>query len=166
MADQSKKVPRGIIEDVLINVDKFYYPVEFIVLDTEPVISVEIQVPIKIGHPFLAASNALINCRTGVMKISFGNMTIELNIFDISKQPSEYEEVRSVCSIEEIVEEAINGPNIEDPLGECLTAFGGDMDLDTLLEQASTLLDSTPEIKTDTRETTETSSPQSIFISD
>jgi hypothetical protein len=30
-------------------------------------------------------ANALINCRNGVMKISFGNMTIELNIFNISK---------------------------------------------------------------------------------
>ncbi|GFY95639.1 hypothetical protein Acr_10g0010240 [Actinidia rufa] len=31
------KVPRGIIEDVLIQVDTVYYPVDFIVLDTQPV---------------------------------------------------------------------------------------------------------------------------------
>jgi hypothetical protein len=37
LADRSVKVPRGIIEDVLIKVDKFYFPVDFIVLDTEPV---------------------------------------------------------------------------------------------------------------------------------
>jgi hypothetical protein len=43
------------------------------------------------------------------------------------------------------VEETINEPSIEDPLGKCLTAFGGDLDLDTLLEQANALLDSTPE---------------------
>jgi hypothetical protein len=42
LADRSVKVPRGIIEDVLIKVDKFYYPVDFIVLDTEPVMNVEI----------------------------------------------------------------------------------------------------------------------------
>jgi hypothetical protein len=78
------KVPRGIIEDVLIKVDKFYYPVDFIVLDTEPVINMEIQIPVILGQPFLATANALINCRTGVMKVSFGNMTLELNIFDIS----------------------------------------------------------------------------------
>jgi hypothetical protein len=44
-------------------------------------------------------------------------------------------------------------------LGKSLTAFGGDMDLDTLLEQANALLDSTPETETDTEETIETSSP-------
>jgi hypothetical protein len=87
LADISVKVPRGIIEDVLIKVDKFYYPVDFIVLDTEPVMNVEIQIPVILGRPFLATANALINCRTGVMKLSFGNMTVELNIFDISRQP-------------------------------------------------------------------------------
>ncbi|XP_059441924.1 uncharacterized protein LOC132174256 [Corylus avellana] len=158
LADRSVKVPRGIIEDVLIKVDKFYYPVDFIVLDTETE-NAEIQVPIILGRPFLATANALINCRTGVMKISFGNMTVELNIFDISKQPFEYEEVRSTCLIEEIVEKTVNEPDIEDPLGECLIALGSDMALDTLLEQADALLDSTPEIKTETTEITLTSSP-------
>jgi hypothetical protein len=37
LADRSVRVPRGIVEDVLIQVDKFYFPVDFIVLDTEPV---------------------------------------------------------------------------------------------------------------------------------
>jgi hypothetical protein len=30
-------VPRGIVEDVLVQVDKFIYPVDFVVLDTQPV---------------------------------------------------------------------------------------------------------------------------------
>jgi hypothetical protein len=37
LADRSVKVPLGIVEDVLIKVDKFYFPIDFIVLDTEPV---------------------------------------------------------------------------------------------------------------------------------
>ena len=34
LADRSIKKPQGIVEDVIIKVDKFYYPVDFIVLDT------------------------------------------------------------------------------------------------------------------------------------
>jgi len=83
LADRSVKIPRGIVEDVLIKVDKFYFPMDFIVLDTEPVQNVGVQIPVILGRPFLATANALINCRMGVMKISFGNMTVELNIFDI-----------------------------------------------------------------------------------
>ncbi|GFZ02210.1 hypothetical protein Acr_15g0008180 [Actinidia rufa] len=41
LADRSVKVPRGIIEDVLIQVDTVYYPVDFIVLVTQPVIEVD-----------------------------------------------------------------------------------------------------------------------------
>jgi hypothetical protein len=37
LADRSVKIPRGIVKDVLIKVDKFYFLVDFIVLDTEPV---------------------------------------------------------------------------------------------------------------------------------
>ena len=38
LADRSVKIPRGIIEDVLVQVDNFYYPVDFIVLDTDPTV--------------------------------------------------------------------------------------------------------------------------------
>jgi len=37
LADRSVKIPQGIVEDVWIKVEKFYFPVDFIVLDTEPV---------------------------------------------------------------------------------------------------------------------------------
>ncbi|KAL6334439.1 hypothetical protein AAG906_015628 [Vitis piasezkii] len=36
LADRSVKIPRGMIEDVLVQVDKFYYLVDFVVLDTNP----------------------------------------------------------------------------------------------------------------------------------
>ena len=37
--DHSVKIPKGIVEDVLVKVDKFYYPVDFVVLDTKPIAS-------------------------------------------------------------------------------------------------------------------------------
>jgi hypothetical protein len=158
LADRSIKKPRGIIEDVLIKVDKFYYTVDFVILDTEPAVNIELQVPIILGHPFLATANALINCRTGVMKLSFGNMTVELNILDINRQPFEYEEVISTCMIEELIEETVNELSSDDHLGECLTAHGGDMNLDTLLEQADAMLDSITASETNIERTTNTSS--------
>jgi hypothetical protein len=48
-ADRSMKVPRGIVEDVLIKVDKFYFPVDFIVLDTEPVQVIGTEIPVILG---------------------------------------------------------------------------------------------------------------------
>ncbi|RVW66723.1 hypothetical protein CK203_065462 [Vitis vinifera] len=62
LADRSVKIPRGVIEDVLVQVDKFYYPVDFVVLDTDSSVKEENYVPIILGRPFLATSNAIINC--------------------------------------------------------------------------------------------------------
>jgi len=137
LADWSVKIPRGIVEDVLIKVDKFYFPMDFIVLDTESVQNVGVQISVILGRPFLATANTLINCRMGVMKISFGNMTVELNIFDISKRPRECDEIGSVCLIEEIIEEE---SSTKDPLEACFAQFGEDLDFDELLEQANAIL--------------------------
>ena len=80
-----------------MKVDKFYYPVDFVVLDTEPVEEGINLVPIILGRPFLATSNAIINCRNGVMQLSFGNMTLEFNIFHMTNKHKsiEYEEQNS-----------------------------------------------------------------------
>ena len=83
LADRSVKIPKEIVEDVLVKVDKFYYPVDFVALDTEPA-SWPNHVPIIPGRPFLATANAIINCRNGVMQLTFGNMTLELNIFHLN----------------------------------------------------------------------------------
>ena len=74
-----------------MKVDKFYYPVDFVVLDTEPVAEGTNQVPIILGRPFLATFNAIINCRNGVMQLTFGNM-LELNIFHLGSKHKSREE--------------------------------------------------------------------------
>ena len=95
------------MEDVLIQVDKFYYLVDFVVLDTEPATAGANYVPIIQGRPFLATSNVIINFRNGVMQLTFENMTLELNIFLLSKkhmQPVE-DGLEKICIIDAILEE-------------------------------------------------------------
>ena len=101
------KIPKGTVEDVLIQVDKFYYPVDFVVLDTVPVAVGANYVPIILGRPFLATANVIINFRNRVMQLTFGNMTLELNIFHLSKKHMQQVEEGSeeVCIIDTILEE-------------------------------------------------------------
>ena len=118
LADRSIKIPKGTIEDVLIQVDRFYYPVDFVVLDTEPVAVGANHVPIILGRPFLATSNAIINHRNGVMQLTFGNMTLELNIFHLSKRHmhSEEDDCEEVCMLDAILEEQANAQQVLDVL--------------------------------------------------
>ena len=101
LADRSVKKLKGIVEDVLVKVDNFYYPADFVVLNTEPMAESTHQVPIILGRPFFATANSIINCRNGVMQLAFGNMTLELNIFHLSNRdkPAEDKEQKSeeVC---------------------------------------------------------------------
>ena len=84
LADHSVRKPKGVVEDVLVKVENFYYPIDFIILDIEPTSHPSVNISIILGRPFLATANALINCRNGRIKITFGSMTAELNIFNVN----------------------------------------------------------------------------------
>ena len=112
LADQSVKIPKGIVEDVLVKVYKFYSPVDFVLLDTEPIASGPNHVPIILGRPFLATANAIINCRNGVMQLTFGNMTLELNIFHLNRKhkmvENENQGTDDVCLVDQKFQELAN----------------------------------------------------------
>ena len=103
------KIPKGIVEDVMVKVDKFYYPVNFVVLDTEPVAIGANYVSIILRRPFLATSNAIINCRNGVMQLTFNNMTMEVNIFHLNRKHVHLEEEgpEEVCLIDKPLRDLI-----------------------------------------------------------
>ncbi|XP_021995207.1 uncharacterized protein LOC110892347 [Helianthus annuus] len=50
LADRSVKFPRGVVENMLVKVDKFVFPVDFIILDMDE----DSEVPLILGRPFLA----------------------------------------------------------------------------------------------------------------
>ncbi|KAF7821315.1 hypothetical protein G2W53_026770 [Senna tora] len=61
MVDRSIAYPRGIIENVLVKVDKLILPADFIVLDYEE----DKNVPIILDRPFLATRRAIIDVQKG-----------------------------------------------------------------------------------------------------
>ena len=67
LVDRSIRETREIVEDVLEKIVQFYYLVDFIVLDYQPVLHPSVHTPIILGRPFLSTANALINCRNGRM---------------------------------------------------------------------------------------------------
>ena len=140
--DRSMKIPRGMIEDVFVQVDKFYYLVDFVVLDTDLVVKGTNYVPIILGRPFLATSNAIINCKNGVMQLTFGNMTLELNIFHLCKKHIHLEEeeegLEEVCMIDTLVDE-----HCDQRMQEDLVESFGDLD-EGLLEPSDLLATLSP----------------------
>ena len=109
--------------------DKFYYPVDFVVLDTEPVVVGANYVPIILGRPFLATSNVIINFRNEFMQLTFGNTTLELNCFHLSKKHMQQVEEgpKEVCIIDTILEEQAEQQQQHDMLIEELFDFSEEL---------------------------------------
>ncbi|XP_070034598.1 uncharacterized protein [Nicotiana tomentosiformis] len=61
MANRTMKRLLGVIENVLVRVDKFILPANFMILDCE----VDYEVPIIFGRPFLATGKALVDVEAG-----------------------------------------------------------------------------------------------------
>ncbi|CAL1355143.1 unnamed protein product [Linum trigynum] len=80
LADRSIVHPRGIIEDLLVNVGAFTYPVDFVILD----IHEDVDVPLILGRPFLATAKALIDVHDGKLILHAGNeqATFSVTEFD------------------------------------------------------------------------------------
>ncbi|KAG8491750.1 hypothetical protein CXB51_015084 [Gossypium anomalum] len=74
LADKTIRFPRGIIEDVLVKIDKFIYLVGFVVLDMEE----DNNVPLILGRPFLATSRTIIDVGTGELTLRVGEEAITL----------------------------------------------------------------------------------------
>ncbi|XP_070014609.1 uncharacterized protein [Nicotiana sylvestris] len=123
MADRSMKRPLGIIDDVLVRVDKFILSADFVILDCE----VDFEVPIILGRPLLATGKALVDVEVGELTFRIGDEKVVFHICKSMRQPNSTE----VCSFVDIVTAVIVDDtsamaNIEDPLDAVLL----NMDID------------------------------------
>ncbi|KAH9782028.1 hypothetical protein KPL71_008713 [Citrus sinensis] len=143
LADWFTKISRSIMEDMLIQVDKFYFPVDFIVIDTQSIQDSRKHIPIILCQPFLATADAHIQCKTGNMQLSFDNMTMHLKIFNIAKLPHNADdEIVNVDLIETLVDNTFLSNLSNDHLQTCLIHFGLDFDIDRSVDEVNALLDS------------------------
>ncbi|XP_073037960.1 uncharacterized protein [Primulina eburnea] len=85
LADRSLTYPRGIVEDVLVKVDKFIFPADFVILDMEE----DQETPLIFRRPFLATGKALIDVHKGELTLRVGGDEVVFNIYNTIKGPNE-----------------------------------------------------------------------------
>ncbi|XP_070049160.1 uncharacterized protein [Nicotiana tomentosiformis] len=117
MADRTMKGPLGIIDDVLVRVEKFILPADFVILDCE----VDYEVPIISGRPFLAIGKALVDVEAGELTFRVSDEKVVFHVCKSIRQPNS----NKVCSFvdlvtEVIVDDASAMMNIDDTLESVL----------------------------------------------
>ncbi|XP_070057565.1 uncharacterized protein [Nicotiana tomentosiformis] len=97
MADRTVKRPLGVIEDVLVRVDKYIPTTDFVILDCE----VDYEVPID--RPFLAMGKALVDVEAGELTFRVGDEKVVFYMCKSMKQPN----INEVYSFVDLVTEVI-----------------------------------------------------------
>ncbi|GJY53977.1 DNA-directed DNA polymerase [Tanacetum coccineum] len=100
LADTSIQYPRGIAENVLIKVDKFVLPIDFIILDMRE----DSKIPIILGRPFLVTARAMIDVFNKKITLRIGNQEV---IFDVNqsikKLPGEDNECYGIDELDQSI---------------------------------------------------------------
>ena len=76
MADITFAHLKGILEDVLIKVGKFVFPMDFVVINMEE----DKQVSLLLGRPFLATGAALIDLKKRELTLMVGDEAVHFNL--------------------------------------------------------------------------------------
>ena len=109
LADKSLKQVRGVIEDILLKVDKFIFLANFIILDMEE----DKEILIILGRPFLATGRAMIDVQRGELKLRMQEDEVKFNVFEAVRHPAESD----TCFMVEIVEVIVSTQSgLTDPL--------------------------------------------------
>ena len=65
------QISQRVLDDVLVQIDTFFFPVDFVVLDTELVRNASSQIPVIFKQPFLSTIDATIKKRSRIITLVF-----------------------------------------------------------------------------------------------
>ncbi|XP_063941166.1 uncharacterized protein LOC135149396 [Daucus carota subsp. sativus] len=105
LADRTIKHPLGVIEDVLVKVDKFFIPCDFVVLDMDE----DVEMPIILGRPFLATAGTTIDVKAGKLTLNVGDEKVEFDLNKALKMPS----IDATCFNVDIVDEIVKNGEVD-----------------------------------------------------
>ncbi|XP_061369481.1 uncharacterized protein LOC133312326 [Gastrolobium bilobum] len=100
LADRSIRRLDGVIEDVLVKIDKFIFPADFVILNMEE----DAEIPLLLGRPFLATARAMIDVKQGKLMLRMNEETITIDVFESMKHPSDGGD----CFMVDIIQEAVD----------------------------------------------------------
>ncbi|XP_023734919.1 uncharacterized protein LOC111882785 [Lactuca sativa] len=114
MANRSVTHPRGIVEDILVKIGKFVFPIDFVVMDMKE----DHDVPIILGRPLLNTVGALVDIheskltlRVGDDEATFGiedgfqGNDVQGEVFNVDKEEDELEELEKLMEELKIIQQ-------------------------------------------------------------
>ncbi|GJU35736.1 reverse transcriptase domain-containing protein [Tanacetum coccineum] len=86
LANRTTTIPQGVAEDVCVQVGKFKFPADFVVVDYE----VDPRVPLILGRPFLRTTHAIIDVYDEELILRDGDEKLIFYAENLSKNPHKH----------------------------------------------------------------------------
>ncbi|XP_026450283.1 uncharacterized protein LOC113350376 [Papaver somniferum] len=134
LADRSNTYPKGVIEDVLVQVNQLIFPADFYVLDMMDEDSPS-STPLLLGIPFMRTARTKIEVFKGALTMEFDDEIISFNIFEAMRYPSDVHSCFSIDIIDSLSQQIFE-LNDDDALENTIVeglGYGKYKDLETEL---------------------------------
>ncbi|CAN6700794.1 unnamed protein product [Malus baccata var. baccata] len=119
LADRSNAYPKGVLEDVLVQVNHLVFPADFYVLEMDESDHAP-TLPILLGRPFMKTARTKIDVYSGTLSMEFDGEVVNFNLSDSIKYPSEDHSCFSIDIIDSLVQGYLEDLN-EDALEKVIT---------------------------------------------
>ncbi|CAN6570798.1 unnamed protein product [Malus baccata var. baccata] len=124
LADRSNVYPKGVLEDVLVQVNHLIFSVDFYVLEMDESDHAP-SLPILLGRPFMKMARTKIDVFNGTLTMEFDGEVINFNLFYSMKYPSENHSCFAIDVIDSLAQDHFD--KLNDDALELVIAQGMDM---------------------------------------
>ncbi|KAL5573539.1 hypothetical protein UlMin_023136 [Ulmus minor] len=104
LADRSNTYPKGVIEDVLVQVNEMVFPADFYVIDICKDANSK-AAPLLLGRPFMKIARTKIDVHNGTLTMEFDGESISFNIFEAMRYPSDIHSCFTIDVVDTLVQE-------------------------------------------------------------
>ncbi|CAN6552298.1 unnamed protein product [Malus baccata var. baccata] len=119
LADRSNAYPKGVLEDVLVQVNKLVFPADFYVLEMDESDHAP-SLPILLGRPFMKTARTKIDVYSGTLSVEFDGDVVNFNLSDSIKYPSDDHSCFSIDIIDSLAQGYLDDLN-DDALEKVIT---------------------------------------------
>ncbi|KAM1569366.1 hypothetical protein ACFX10_034490 [Malus domestica] len=107
LADRSNAYPKGVLEDVLVQVGNLIFPADFYVLDMEDSPH-STPLPILLGRPFMKTASTKIDVFKGTLTMEFDGEVIDFNLSESIKFPKDDHSCFSIDIIDDLAQDFLD----------------------------------------------------------
>ncbi|XP_050908712.1 uncharacterized protein LOC127122415 [Lathyrus oleraceus] len=116
-ADRSVRRPYGIVEDVLVKINKFVFPVDFIILEMPK----DEEIPLILGRPFLETGRCIIDIEEGTMTLKVYDEELKIDVRNTMQYKDDVGSSNTIEIIDQVIAQENDQHRPRSPLNRVLS---------------------------------------------